>query len=172
MAIIPANSKRLILDFDGVMTHLNVDWDAVRSQLAVALKQPDNTPVSAEHQYAQNTNHTSIYNDTVKRFETKALAAATISPLLKEIVSTRTNFSVVSNSLHSTIVSYNQMHQLTALCLQIVAADDVTNLKPDPEGLLKIVGTSDPGNFIYMGDQPNDELAANQAKISFMHYEF
>lgn len=50
----------------------------------------------------------------------------------------------------------------------IVTVEDVTRAKPDPEGLLKILGGRDPANAIYLGDNVDDALAARAAQIPFV----
>jgi pyrophosphatase PpaX len=51
---------------------------------------------------------------------------------------------------------------------QIVTVEDVAKPKPDPEGLLKILGGRDPAKALYLGDNVDDALAAQSAKIPFV----
>lgn len=50
----------------------------------------------------------------------------------------------------------------------IVTAEDVTRPKPDPEGLLKILGGRDPAKAVYVGDNIDDAVAAQAAQIPFV----
>jgi HAD superfamily hydrolase (TIGR01548 family) len=50
---------------------------------------------------------------------------------------------------------------------QIVTMNDVENLKPHPEGLLRLLGGADPHTAIYLGDVLDDALAARSAGIPF-----
>jgi HAD superfamily hydrolase (TIGR01548 family) len=50
----------------------------------------------------------------------------------------------------------------------IVTVEDVTRPKPDPQGLLQILNGRDPSKAIYLGDNVDDALAAQAAKISFL----
>jgi len=50
----------------------------------------------------------------------------------------------------------------------VVTMDDVTRKKPDPDGLLKILGGRDPGTALYVGDNIDDGLAAQAASVRFM----
>jgi HAD superfamily phosphatase len=50
---------------------------------------------------------------------------------------------------------------------QIVTVEDVKHAKPDPEGLLAILGGRDPAYALYLGDNIDDALAARAAHISF-----
>jgi HAD superfamily hydrolase (TIGR01548 family) len=50
----------------------------------------------------------------------------------------------------------------------VVTMDDVKNIKPHPEGLLKILGRRDPATAVYLGDNIDDALAARDAGVPFM----
>jgi len=49
----------------------------------------------------------------------------------------------------------------------IVTMDDVQRMKPDPEGLHKILGRRDPAKALYLGDNIDDALAARAAGVRF-----
>ncbi len=51
---------------------------------------------------------------------------------------------------------------------QIVTVEDVAKPKPDPEGLVKILGGRDPAKALYLGDNMDDAIAAAAAKIPFV----
>jgi len=50
----------------------------------------------------------------------------------------------------------------------IVTVEEVTRPKPDPEGLLQILGGRDRSKAIYLGDNVDDATAAQAAGISFL----
>jgi HAD superfamily hydrolase (TIGR01548 family) len=50
----------------------------------------------------------------------------------------------------------------------IVTVEDVTRPKPDPQGLLQILKGRDPSKAIYLGDNVDDAVAAQAARISFL----
>ncbi len=50
----------------------------------------------------------------------------------------------------------------------VVTMDDVEKIKPNPEGLYKILGQRDPGTALYVGDNIDDALAARDAGVPFM----
>lgn len=50
----------------------------------------------------------------------------------------------------------------------IVTAEDVEHPKPHPEGLLKILNGREPAIAVYVGDNIDDALAAQSARISFV----
>ncbi len=51
---------------------------------------------------------------------------------------------------------------------QIVTVEDVKNPKPAPDGLLKILNGRDPSVALYIGDNIDDALAAQAAKVPFV----
>jgi len=50
----------------------------------------------------------------------------------------------------------------------IITVEDVRRPKPDPEGLLKILKGRDPGTALYLGDNVDDALASQAARIPFL----
>ncbi|HEY1422691.1 MAG TPA: HAD-IA family hydrolase [Candidatus Acidoferrum sp.] len=55
----------------------------------------------------------------------------------------------------------------TASFRMVVTMDDVVKMKPDPEGLYKILGKRDAGSALYLGDNIDDALAAREAGVPF-----
>jgi HAD superfamily hydrolase (TIGR01548 family) len=55
-----------------------------------------------------------------------------------------------------------------ALFGQIVTVEDVKLPKPNPEGLLKILGKRVPNDILYVGDNVDDALAARAARVPFI----
>jgi HAD superfamily phosphatase len=50
----------------------------------------------------------------------------------------------------------------------VVTMDDVKEIKPNPEGLYKILAHRDPATALYLGDNIDDALAARDAGVPFM----
>jgi HAD superfamily phosphatase len=57
---------------------------------------------------------------------------------------------------------------VTHLFRRVVTMDDVERLKPDPEGLLLLLGATDPAAALYLGDNVDDALAAKRARVPFL----
>ena len=51
---------------------------------------------------------------------------------------------------------------------QIVTMDDIKNLKPHPDGLLRILKERDPSRALYLGDNIDDALASQRAAVPFL----
>jgi phosphoglycolate phosphatase-like HAD superfamily hydrolase len=46
--------------------------------------------------------------------------------------------------------------------------DDITRLKPHPDGLLRILNGRDPSRALYLGDNIDDALASQRAGVPFL----
>ncbi len=51
---------------------------------------------------------------------------------------------------------------------QIVTVEDVKRPKPDPEGLLKILNGRDPAKALYLGDNIDDAISSQAARVPFV----
>jgi HAD superfamily phosphatase len=51
---------------------------------------------------------------------------------------------------------------------RVVTMDDVEHLKPNPEGLLRLLNGTDPKEALYLGDNTDDALAAKRARVPFL----
>lgn len=51
---------------------------------------------------------------------------------------------------------------------RIVTMDDIENLKPHPDGLLRILNGRDPSRALYLGDNIDDALASQRADVPFL----
>lgn len=51
---------------------------------------------------------------------------------------------------------------------KIVTMDDVARLKPDPEGLLQLLGSLDARNAVYLGDNVDDAISSQRAGVPFL----
>ena len=57
---------------------------------------------------------------------------------------------------------------VTRLFRRVITMDDVEHLKPDPEGLLRLLNGAAPKTALYLGDNLDDALAAKRAGVPFL----
>jgi len=57
---------------------------------------------------------------------------------------------------------------VTKLFSRTVTMEDVKQLKPHPEGLLRLLNGTDAKSALYLGDNLDDALAAKRAKVPFL----
>ena len=171
MAILPATDKHLILDFDGVITRLIIDWSSLKKELNQTLRLPPDTDQHTSYLYAKAFGQFPLYQEIVSRYEMAHLNEARLSPLISEIIASKTPFSLVSNNCRRTLNTFISQTKLDSLCLKLIACDDVAFLKPHPEGILSLIADT-PDNYVYIGDQLHDQLAAKLAGVEFIRYSF
>ncbi len=177
MATIPNNLLALlrthypILDFDGVLTSLGVDWQELKMHLKNELAAPKANSLFELHFFSTLTGQKEKYLSLVQQFESTALTTAPLSPLGSFIKEAHIRFSLLSNNSGHTLNSFLQLHQLHDFADQAIGFDNVTKLKPDPQGLVYIISKVHPHNPVYIGNQFTDELTATAAKIPFTYYQ-
>ena len=78
--------------------------------------------------------------------------------------------AVFSANLHATIAAGLDALGLGALISWIVGADDVTQWKPAPEGLLRAIRLAGctPADTLFIGDSAGDAAAAHAAGVDFV----
>ncbi|MGD0840521.1 MAG: HAD family hydrolase [Candidatus Acidiferrales bacterium] len=57
--------------------------------------------------------------------------------------------------------------KLKSYFTRIVTMDDLRKQKPDPEGLLRLLGKLDPRRAVYLGDNVDDALSSKRARVPF-----
>ncbi len=84
-----------------------------------------------------------------------------VRPLF-EALSTKTKLAVASSAPKKPLLAELKRSGLAEFLGSIVGADDVKNIKPDPEPLLVACATldCDPADCIYVGDMAEDVMAA------------
>lgn len=90
-----------------------------------------------------------------------------VADMRKRLKETGKKTALITASWHSFIADILDKHDLRGYFDVIIAAEDVKNLKPDPEGLQKAMealGVS-PENTLMLGDGDKDLVAAKNAKV-------
>jgi HAD superfamily phosphatase len=102
-------------------------------------------------------------NDGNVRNEKWLLAPATLQALAR-----RAELAIFTGRTREEL-EYTLKHSKCGTFLtHVITLEDVKLPKPDPEGLLKILGGRDPGEAVYIGDNVDDALAARAARIPFV----
>ncbi len=172
--------KNIIYDFDMTLAAIKIDWAEWHVQAEKLFRQYDNNiiyPRSATVHLLQNElvkkygkdirdemskmNEQYEYNYYIKLIPNKELIA----------------FIKGNKDKHHFIVS-NQNRLLLSKALKelgideyierSITRDDVYYIKPDPEGLLKLIDPDQPlKDYIYVGDVLSDEQAAQSTGMDF-----
>ncbi len=82
-------------------------------------------------------------------------------------------YTAISTNRSSTMPLLVRMYNLDDFFHKIVCALDVSNPKPDPEGVFKILNffSVDPSQAIYIGDSIVDQIVAQNAGVPLIAYK-
>ena len=117
------------------------------------------------------------YDDVVDRFQQLFLGNGSDGLILRELWVAHNELFPSLAKRHRLAIFTGRLRAEAHLTLDrflpgvfdpIVGADDVTNLKPDPEGLHKICRSVAHGKCWYVGDTVDDARASRAAKIPFI----
>ncbi len=171
----------VIFDFDDTLLHLNVRWPLVREEV-VALARRDGVKVDPEQHLvpmgnllARNPERKKAIDRIYRKHELNCMESRDYTPfpqmlrLVRELKSKGKKLAIASgNHTDSITMILDQLGQGRTFDI-VCGRDVVSNNKPDPDQLLLIMeqlGARKEGT-IFIGDSPNDELAAKSAGVGF-----
>jgi len=101
------------------------------------------------------TDSTVLFDDTI--------------PVLSRLKQNGLNTAIVTTKYRYRIEEVLSKYNITGLIDFIIGYEDVTNVKPSPEGLLKTIAyfNTDKQSILYIGDNTIDANAAANAQIDF-----
>jgi len=171
--------KLVVFDFDGTIANLDVDWNSVKkelsrhfakvysydSQFAPLYKELDRASLALGHQARRSAIR------IIERYETQAAQDPKPLPDIIELIKYLRNRGIIlaifsSTSRRAVLQSLRRLG-VSHLFKSVVALDDVTRSKPDPEGLNRIMlGLGfDRSETLFIGDKPSDLEAGKRAGI-------
>jgi HAD superfamily hydrolase (TIGR01549 family) len=169
--------RLLILDFDGVITRLDVDWRRLKHDLATLCRREyglENSfsPLSSgRHRILgeAGAEALSAVDALLADREMKALGTSDVSPDLLDLLSRNpgTRLAVFSSNSRRVLEAAVDKFGLRDRVDAIVGREDVERAKPDPEGLHKILSSTgcNPGDALFLGDRNVDGHAGAAAGI-------
>ncbi len=94
--------------------------------------------------------------------------------ILKYLKDNNYNVGIVSSKMHQAILDNLKIYNIDKFIDIIIGVDDVSNVKPDPEGINKAVKIMkwNRDELIYVGDSYNDIIAAKNANAYSVGYYF
>jgi phosphoglycolate phosphatase-like HAD superfamily hydrolase len=170
--------KGVIFDFDGVIVRLRTDYDALRKKLAeYSLNRfrlsMDFKPLSTGLARLGTTLGPEALAGAygiVEEFELSVLSKLAVNArLIKAIKQSnrRKKLAIFSMNMHKTIETLLQREKILDYFDLIIAREDVSRFKPDPEGIETILAVLQIGRneVVYVGDRAVDEETGNRAGI-------
>lgn len=164
-------NKNLILDFDGVITKLSVNWSQLKSELLSYYQLKDQLSLADIYLYSRSISKQQDYISIVSKYETQSVKSAPTSSLFKFLVRNSIKFNVFSSNTKKTIMSFFQLQNFSQPIERVVSADDVFFLKPNPEGI-KLLIQKNQNHYLFIGHSTHDEITARLANIEYLHYDF
>jgi phosphoglycolate phosphatase-like HAD superfamily hydrolase len=181
------NKTHLVFDLDRTIAELLIDWSHWRSGVLEVIYKLDPKPnkeAFLKNIYTYVNSFIKEYGNTaeqaIKKFnqdyETKYLTGLTPNkPLLAFNQSLPQNYSLYvysSNSKKTDNFALNQM-QLISRFNGIVSRDDVTFIKPHPQGFSFILNPDvKKSSYLMIGDSPSDQGVAHEAGIDFFQVNY
>lgn len=173
MLSISAATTLIILDLDGTLAIMPIDWAGIKRALADAFQNTSFTNLSEGVREVSNR-----YGDEgrgrcfeiIRRFEKESVSGITpVQEVLNVLGIDRGKklFAICSNNMHATIDDVVHALGLDDAFTAVVGRDDVLEPKPSPEGLLKILCELDvpAEQAFFIGNQESDRQAGANAGI-------
>jgi HAD superfamily hydrolase (TIGR01549 family) len=177
------HKKYLIFDFDRTLITLDLPWEILRSQLRQTISQLDNKIVP-QYQRSIPLRNAAIkkYGQQAKKiiyplwesFETSYLKGTTPnSGLINFIKNNSQQYALYiwSSNFSKTILPLLKKYKIINLFKRIITHESVDLLKPSPDGFYRIFKPTfqHKKDFLLIGDNDNDRLAAQNAGIDFFN---
>jgi pyrophosphatase PpaX len=165
----------VIFDFDGTLYKINVDWKDLKDKLyrKAAEMGLQGTFGSLRELYTLSSDHPVIKTELIRiqtGVEMKGMKDS--NGIMQGIKAARWR---LSRGMGCSICSSNTGSTLAEMVGNwgfdpIIALDDVSQPKPDPEGLLRIINglEGSPDDVIMVGNSEFDSQAAEQAGIEYI----
>ncbi|HEY4694604.1 MAG TPA: HAD-IA family hydrolase [Candidatus Nanoarchaeia archaeon] len=162
--------KEIILDFEGVITKIDLDWEALRQKIVDLLGLDRKLNFSSLYLYSQVKGKRNEYLKMKAEAEIAGLTSLP-SELFEYFKKNNLAVTIFSANTREAIETYLKDQNFMGNVKTLVAIDNVDFIKPHPEGLLKIVGNKNPNDFVLIGDSVYDAIAAKLAGVQFQKYE-
>lgn len=181
----------ILFDLDGTLFKLHIQWSDIRQHILSHYKRtygkdiPEKKKFFKIFQYIrteQGDQALQYYQDYMRNQELIALKERRFEPLglftmgiekMAEHLRFDCFFGIVSNNFHETILEILTQFGSNDKFKVIIGRNDVSNEKPNPEGLIRIMDGYDllPEKVLFIGDSKVDEEAAEGAQIHFIHVD-
>ncbi len=177
------HKKYLIFDFDRTLITLHLPWEILRSQLRQAVNELDNKIVpryqhsiplrnAAIKQYGQRAKK--IIFPLWESFETNYLQGATPNSDLINFIkdnAKKYTFYIWSSNFAKTVIPLLKKYKIVNLFKKVITHESVDLLKPSSDGFYHIFDPSQQqkSDFLLIGDNNNDQLAAQNVGIDFFN---
>jgi len=95
-----------------------------------------------------------------------------VKELLDKLKENNFKIALATNAYRETTLKSIKFLGIDSCFHIVVTAQDVQNIKPAPDMLLKSIQELKSKKAVFVGDSDNDKLAAKAAKLPFLHVDF
>jgi phosphoglycolate phosphatase-like HAD superfamily hydrolase len=164
----------LVYDLDGTLVHLEVDWEAVRHEVASVLRprgvDVDGADLWTLLERSEAAGYRRLVDETIAEFEREGARASRRLPPA-DTIPTDQPVGVCSLNAESACRIALETYGLDGSVDVIVGRDSVATEKPHPEPLLTTVeglGVR-PESTLFVGDSKRDEETAQRAGTDYVY---
>lgn len=164
----------ILLDFDGTICDLQVDWTALKQAVFDTFNSEfhfkEKRLMPMVNQLLSEGNHLNQLFSIIKSFE-QPNGNVKYHNVNRNIMKLGRPFFVISNNLNSTVKRVLIELDLFENCIEIIGVDNVTKSKPDrnPYEILKQKHKQiDSKSAVYIGNTEIDAIFANNCKIKYI----
>lgn len=174
-SIITPEIKGIIVDFDGTMVDLFVNWHDLKEEFSneYHLRQG----LSLEDillQIKKNHGLSALQKAFLKveryemMFPERCVFHATLLQRIRRWHEKGIKLSIFSNNMFKTIDYFLAKEKLTSIFDPIISKERVTRLKPDPEGLQMILSSwrLNQEKVLYVGDSSYDQIVGDACGVN------
>ncbi len=161
------------LDFDGVITSLNIDWhEAIHQASAIAGYDVKSLLVFYEEQFGKPLFEK--VSDEMEKLELESIKRAQLLPYVKEALTQLSEKSVdlyiVSMQTKKVIIEFLNKHELSNYFKDIVTREKCSTKKAQVEYVLKIYNIN-PNQLLLVDDLKRNIIACNELGIACFHFQ-
>lgn len=165
----------IVYDLDGTLVGLDVAWDAVRADAAVAYRDagidPEDRDLWALMADADANGLADDIEAVISRHEREGAHTSTRLPLADALAAETRPVGVCTLNCEAAAHVALDVHDVAAHVDAVVGRDTVANHKPHPEPLLatidRVDATLDPADVVFVGDSERDADTATAAGTAF-----
>ncbi|MDY6765337.1 MAG: HAD-IA family hydrolase [Halobacteria archaeon] len=165
----------VVYDLDGTLVRLNVDWDAVKREVADSLadESVEITTFTFRNMLdkAQEAGIRAEVEGIINRYEERGAQDSDRLPAADDLVNETRPIGVCSLNCESACQVALERHGLHEHVDAIVGRNTVGAMKPDPSPLLETVRrlSVTPERALFIGDSDTDKLTAERAGVVFRY---
>ncbi|WP_267639943.1 HAD family hydrolase [Haloarchaeobius amylolyticus] len=163
----------VVYDLDGTLVRLDVDWEAVASDVTTVYREagvsPDGRDLWGLFEDAPEHGLRDPVHEAIAHHEREGARTSDRLPLADALAEDYRPIAVCSLNCEAACHIALETHGLSDHVRAVVGRDTVATYKPHPEPLLTAVSAIDrhPRSVVFVGDSERDEQTARRAGTDF-----